>query len=131
MSTRIIRRGGIAWQSRDWPRPLSTEELPQPVGYFQVPDPNYTKGPWGLTYRVLQDALPKGEWLTMPEMVSLLGKPDLAIVRLVRESAVDCAMLAGSQVPLFRIRNRVAVLAVKIAPETKPKTKYRSSKKDW
>lgn len=129
MSTRIIRRGSVAWQSRDWPRPLSTEELPHPVGYLQVPDSNYTKGPWGLTYRVLQKALPEGEWLTMPEMVSLLGKPDTAVVKLVKDSAVDCAMVSGSTVPLFRIRDRVTVLAVKIAPPEpgaeKPKPKYR------
>ncbi len=78
-------------------------------------------GPWKLRYRLIDNK--NGlEWLTMPEIQDLLHQNETWVAMKVVEGAIDAAMVRGSGIPIFRIRNRPQVIREAIvAPPIVPK----------
>jgi len=101
---------------------LSTEELPHPIGYLSVRDPNWTDGPWKLRYRHIDRKLEHEHWLTMPEILELTKRKEPWVVQQVRDGKLDTAMVKGSTIPLFRILDRAGIIRETIL-ETPPKEK--------
>jgi len=109
MSSRMFVNGRVYEFSRGDP-PLAAEEFPQPFGRIWLEDPNYKDGPWDLRYRLLDRALESDGWLTMPEALRLLSVKEPWIAARVRSGQIDAAMVRGSTIPLFRLRDKAAIV---------------------
>lgn len=120
MSTRLILNGRV-YEFGERTKPYSTEELEPPLGYINPPQDSYVDGPWKLRYRLIDNK--NGlEWLTMPEMQELLHQNEVWVAMKVVEGAIDAAMVRGSGIPIFRIRNRQQIIREAIvAPPPVPK----------
>lgn len=76
-------------------------------------------GPWKLRYRLIDNK--NGlEWLTMPELQELLHQNEVWVAAKVVEGAIDAAMVRGSGIPIFRIRNRAEVIREAIVAPVQP-----------
>lgn len=108
MSTRLIINGRV-YEFGDRTKPYSSEQLEPPLGYINPPQSSYVDGPWKLRYRLI-DNKSDLEWLTMPEMLDLLHQNEAWVAMKVVEGTIDAAMVRGSGIPIFRIRNRAQVI---------------------
>jgi hypothetical protein len=113
--------------------PLAAEDFPQPFGRIWLEDPNYKDGPWDLRYRLLDKALSSDGWLTMPEVLRLLSVKEPWVTARVRSGQIDAAMVRGSTIPLFRMRDRAAIVREAILdrpaePANAPRRKNRWDK---
>lgn len=109
MGTRLFLNGRVYSYSDHEPQ-YSSEVLDAPLGYINPPQSEYFDGPYKLRYRLMDHKNPENEWLTMPEILELTKRTEVWIANQVVHGAVDAAMVRGSGIPLFRIRNRTAIL---------------------
>jgi len=89
---------------------FSTEVLDHPLGHVTPRDPNWRDGPWKLRYRLIDQAMPHENWMTMLELLRLVRQDEPWVVLGVHDGKLDTAMVRGSTVPLFRILDRAAVI---------------------
>lgn len=107
--------------------PLSNEILQAPIGVLGLPDPNFVDGPWDLRYRLVDSAQEELRWMTMPDVKRLIRKPESWIIEQVRKGRIDCGMVRGSTVPLFRFLDRVGIIRDTLV-ETPPVQRERTTK---
>jgi hypothetical protein len=129
-STRLILNGRV-YTYGDREVPYSTEQLEAPLGYINPPQNDYVDGPWKLRYRLMDKANPPQDWLTMPEMLELTRQQETWIAMKVVEGAVDAAMVRGSGIPLFRIRNRTEIVHALITTPAATGVKKVENKNRW
>jgi len=129
MATRLIYQG----RSYDFGKgpELSSEPLPLPLQGVVPLDPNYVDGPWGIRYRKIDRALPQLHWLTMPELMKLLGQNEAWIAGKVRDGELDAAVVRGSSIPLFRILDRAAIVAEALVKTPEKSKKTRPARERW
>lgn len=130
MSTRVFLNGRVFSYGIDAP-PLGNAEFPQPFGVIHMPDPNYTDGAWGLRYRVIERANDSDQWMTMPEVTKLLHVKDQWVVAKVHKGQVDAAMIRGSTIPLFRLRDKASIVNEAILDRAPEKVSQRPKKDRW
>lgn len=118
MSTRLILNGRV-YEFGDRQKPYSSEQLEPPLGYINPPQDSYVDGPWKLRYRLI-DNKSGLEWLTMPELQELLHQNEVWVATKVVEGAIDAAMVRGSGIPIFRIRDRLGVIREAIVAPVEP-----------
>jgi hypothetical protein len=129
-STRLILNGRV-YTYGDREVLYSTEQLEAPLGYINPPQNDYVDGPWKLRYRLMDKANPPQDWLTMPEMLELTRQQETWIAMKVVEGAVDAAMVRGSGIPLFRIRNRTEIVHALITTPAATGVKKVENKNRW
>lgn len=131
MSSRLIINGRPVWSNNPRGRRIQNDEEPfQPIGYLDLAPANrdFIDGPYRLRYRSLDSANPPDEWLTFPQLQSLVGCTDKQIKEMVTSGLVDAAMVKGSGIPLFRIIQRAKVLAMYAIQAPKKEKKVRWDK---
>ncbi len=129
-STRLILNGRV-YTYGDREIPYSTEQLEAPLGYINPPQNDYVDGPWKLRYRLMDKANPPQDWLTMPEMLELTRQNETWVAMKVVTGAVDAAMVRGSGIPLFRIRNRTEIVHALITTPAATGAKKVENKNRW
>lgn len=104
-----------------------SEHLPHPVGYINLPNKDFTDGPWGLRYRTIGQHAKTQDWYDMPTICDALSVSDDWIVNHVKRGKIACAMFEGSDVPMFRILDRSEIIRQAImeppVPASKPNRK--------
>ncbi|TXH57454.1 MAG: hypothetical protein E6Q97_04435 [Desulfurellales bacterium] len=137
MTTRLILNGRVYEYGAKAPK-YSTEELDPPLGYINPPQSDYFDGPWKLRYRLMDRRNPVEDWLTMPELKALTQRPESWIAMKVVDGAIDAAMVRGSGIPIFRIRNRSEIVREALIATPAKKTEIpptrgakRSEKERW
>lgn len=91
---------------------------------------SFVDGPWGIRYRKIQKAHPDERWMDMPTLRKLVRETEEWVTGQVQDGAIDAAMVRGSTVPLFRIRDPKKVLAESSFADQKPKTFVKSPEKN-
>ena len=132
MGTRLILNGRVYSYGEREPQ-YSSEFLDHPLGYVNPPQSEYNDGPYKLRYRLMDRKNPENEWLTMPEMLELTRRSETWVATQVVQGAVDAAMVRGSGIPLFRIRDRTVILQGLLdAPAVRsPEAKRPLNKDRW
>jgi len=94
---------------------------------------SFVDGPWGIRYRKIQKAHPEDHWMDMLTLRKLVRETEEWVTGQVQDGAIDAAMVRGSTVPLFRIRDPKKVLAESaFAPQkTVKKTPDKTKKEKW
>lgn len=130
MSTRVFLNGRVYEYGREGP-PLSGEDFAQPFGRVRLEDPNYMDGPWQLRYRLIDRTLDSDEWLTMPEATRLLSVKEPWIIQRVTTGQIDAVMVRGSSIPLFRFKDKGAVVREAILDRPVEKSSIRPKRERW
>lgn len=130
MSTRLILNGRVYTYGDREPR-YSSEQLEAPLGYINPPQSDYVDGPWKLRYRLMDRANPPQDWLTMPDLKELTRRDETWIAMKVVDGAVDAAMVRGSGIPLFRIRNRTEIVHALITTQAAVGNTKKINKDRW
>jgi len=127
----MFLNGRVYEFGKEGPLPAG-EDFPQPFGRIHLEDPNYRDGPWDLRYRLLDKAHESDGWLTMPEAQKLLSVKEPWIAARVRKGQIDAALVRGSTIPLFRLRDKAAIVRDAILDKpVAPVTKSRPEKSRW
>lgn len=128
MTTRLTINGRTYTVTSDGPV-LSNEHLPHPIGYVSLPNKDYTDGPWGLRYRTIGQHAKTSDWSDMPTLCQALGVTETWVIANVKTGKISCAMFEGSQIPMFRVLDREAIVKSAILERIDvPKTAKRKVK---
>lgn len=131
MSSRLIINGRPVWSNSPRGRTIQNDAEPfQPIGYLDLNPVNrdFVDGPYKLRYRFIDVANPPDEWLTFPQLQSLLGCTDRQLKEMVSFSVIDPAMVRGSGIPLFRVVQRAKAMAMYSVQAPKREKKVRWDK---
>lgn len=130
MGTRLILNGRV-YDYGDREPQYSTEQLEAPLGYINPPQNDYVDGPWRLRYRLMDRANPPEEWITMPDLQELTRQSETWIAMKVMDGALDAAMVRGSGIPLFRVRDRTAIVHTLITTPAATGVRKVENKNRW
>lgn len=131
MSSRLIINGRPVWSNEPRGKRIQNDETPfQPIGYLDLNPANrdFVDGPYKLRYRLVDAAVPPDEWLTFPQLQSLLGCTDRQLKEMVSTNILEVAMVRGSGIPLFRVVQRAKALAMYAIQAPKREKKVRWDK---
>lgn len=133
----IIHYGGrnITYHNQKGVQPLHVNDAdilgtPAFLGKPREND-SFVDGPWNIRYRKIQKAHPDEHWMDMPTLRKLVRETEEWVTGQVQDGAIDAAMVRGSTVPLFRIRDPKKVLAESTFAPQKTKTAVKAKKEKW
>jgi len=103
------------------------------LGYPRTQD-DFVDGPWGIRYRKIDKAHKEENWMDMLSLRKLVQETEEWVAGQVQDGGLDAAMVRGSSVPLFRIRDPKKVLkesSFLSKDKTSKSAPARSKKDQW
>jgi len=137
MATRVFLHGRQVYGPRvsdsgitksDW------ETLNQPpYGFTQLPDPGYVDGPFNLRFPKIDNVHPESHWLPLVDICKLLGKKPEEVADYARSGQVGIAVVRGTSVWLFRVRDAAILKQQKPVQEVAKEApvRYRRTKEKF